>query len=593
MFNNYENKTYTNHIQIEISDLEIDKKNSGNINKKENQVDSEQKNYLETTFQPKCIFTKENNNISFYLSSSKNSFRSTKNKNKTIAPVNTKKSTNQSNKTFSLAQSLGEEKFSYNFNAIKRKISNINNQKNENSNIDRININQLNTKFKKPKRTIKSYKKQKNIENTTNLNMIENNKIMAYDSDINLNLQKTRSKINQMYKKQEADEICFPSKKTHSPPSSITNEEIVNKYQTHTLKYQNFFGSFNGLKNYRVAKSSSKIKVNQLNDFNIDKLIEIGDKYVNLKKPVLPLGKIMNNNILYYKKNRIKHVKKKIPINSKIFNNKYSYDVQVIPNFFKFNKKDMNIDSDEKDENKTEIKKDNKNVVKKIIYKNNLKNKNNENNIESQPNSVIIKNLDFINKTESNENLKISKISKKFSKNDKKEPKFEKNSDKNNYEIQNNKKIAQNEKLQKRLKNSNFEQKLNSVENNNNNNKKEKSYIFINRRNEKQSNKNILSEPKLLTDDESNYKRKILKNKNIIQNKEILVTENKKYNKNKKISTNFYYNETKNKNYYGYDERHNLEDTIDNHAYYESFHSRKKPLDLSIDKVVKNLNKGK
>ena len=592
MFNNYENKTYTNYIQSEISDLEIDKKNSGNINKKENQVDSEQKNYLETTFQPKCIFTKENNNISFYQSSSKNSYRSTKNKNKTFAPVNTKKSTNQSNKTFSLAQSLEEEKFSYNFNSIKRKNSNINNQKNENSNIDRINIDQLNTKFKKPKRTIKSYKNQKNIENTTNLNNIENNKLMAYDSDINLNLQKTRSKINQMYKKQEVDEICFPSKKTHSPPSSITNEEIVNKYQTHTLKYQSFFGSFNGLKNYRVAKSSSKIKVNQLNDFNIDKLIEIGDKYVNLKKPVLPLGKIMNNNILYYNKNRIKHVKNKIPINSKIFNNKYSYDVQVIPNFFKFNKKNMNIDSDEKDENKTEIKKDNKKVIKKIIYKNNLKNKNNENNIENQPNSVIIKNLDFINKTENNENLKISKISKNCSKNDKKEPKFEKNSDKNNYEIQNNKKKAQNKKLQKKLKNSNFEQKLNSVENNNNN-KKEKNYIFINRRNEKQSNKNILSEPKLLTDDESNYKRKILKNKNIIQNKEILVTENKKYNKNKKISTNFYYNETKNKNYYGYDERHNLEDTIDNHAYYESFHSRKKPLDLSIDKVVKNLNKGK
>ena len=589
MIKKYENRTYTDNIQNEISDLEIQKKNSENIIKKENKQDSLKNHFLETTFQPKCIFTKENNNISFYQSNSRNSYRSTTYKNKKMTPVNTKNSTNKSNKVSSLAQSLGEEAFSYNFNAIKRKNSNVVNKKNENFNTDRININQLSTKLKKPRKTIKSCKKENSIQNTENLNMIPNNRLAVYDSDINLNLKKPRSKINQMYKKQDVEEIYFPSKKTHSPPSSIQNEEIVNKYQTHTLKYQSFFGSFNGLKNYRVAKSSSKIKVNQLNDFNIDKLIEIGDKYVNLKKPVLPLGKIMNNNILYYNKNRIKHVKNKIPINSKIFNNKYSYDVQVIPNFFKFNKKDINKDSEEKDENKTDIKKDNKRVIKKIIYKNNLKNNknnNNENKIQNQPNSVIMKNLDFFD-PENNENLKISKISRKFSKNDTNQPNFEKNTDKNNNEIQNNYKIAQNEKLKKKLVISNFGQKRNSINiDDNNNNKKEKSYIIMNRRNEKQTNKNILYEPKLLTDDESNYRNKKVKNKGTTQNKEILVTEGEKYIKNNKYSNNFYYNETKNKNYYGYDERHNLEDTIDNHAYYESVHSRKKPVDLVIDKII-------
>ena len=589
MIKKYENRTYTDNIQNEISDLEIQKKNSENIIKKENKQDSLKNHFLETTFQPKCIFTKENNNISFYQSNSRNSYRSTTYKNKKMTPVNTKNSTNKSNKVSSLAQSLGEEAFSYNFNAIKRKNSNVVNKKNENFNTDRININQLSTKLKKPRKTIKSCKKENSIQNTENLNMIPNNRLAVYDSDINLNLKKPRSKINQMYKKQDVEEIYFPSKKTHSPPSSIQNEEIVNKYQTHTLKYQSFFGSFNGLKNSRVTKSSSRLRVNQLNDFNIDKLIEIGDKYVNLKKPVLPLGRIMNNNILYYNKNRIKHIKNKIPINSKIFNNKYSYDVQVIPNFFKFNKKDINKDSEVKDENKTDIKKDNKRVIKKIIYKNNLKNNknnNNENKIQNQPNSVIMKNLDFFD-PENNENLKISKISRKFSKNDTNQPNFEKNTDKNNNEIQNNYKIAQNEKLKKKLVISNFGQKRNSINiDDNNNNKKEKSYIIMNRRNEKQTNKNILYEPKLLTDDESNYRNKKVKNKGTTQNKEILVTEGEKYIKNNKYSNNFYYNETKNKNYYGYDERHNLEDTIDNHAYYESVHSRKKPVDLVIDKII-------
>ena len=589
MIKKYENRTYTDNIQNEISGLEIQKKNSENIIKKENKPDSLKNHFLETTFQPKCIFTKENNNISFYQSNSRNSYRSTTNKNKKKTPVNTKNSTNQSNKVSSLAQSLGEEAFSYNFNAIKRKNSNVVNKKKENFNTDRININQLSTKLKKPRKTIKSCKKENSIQNTENLNMIPNNRLAVYDSDINLNLKKPRSKINQMYKKQDVEEIYFPSKKTHSPPSSIQNEEIVNKYQTHTLKYQSFFGSFNGLKNSRVTKSSSRLRVNQLNDFNIDKLIEIGDKYVNLKKPVLPLGRIMNNNILYYNKNRIKHIKNKIPINSKIFNNKYSYDVQVIPNFFKYNKKDINKDSEEKDENKTDIKKDNKRVIKKIIYKNNLKNNknnNNENKIQNQPNSVIMKNLDFFD-PENNENLKISKISRKFSKNDTNQPNFEKNTDKNNNEIQNNYKIAQNEKLKKKLVISNFGQKRNSINiDDNNNNKKEKSYIIMNRRNEKQTNKNILYEPKLLTDDESNYRNKKVKNKGTTQNKEILVTEGEKYIKNNKYSNNFYYNETKNKNYYGYDERHNLEDTIDNHAYYESVHSRKKPVDLVIDKII-------
>ena len=131
---------------------------------------------------------------------------------------------------------------------------------------------------------------------------------------------------------------------------------------------------------------------------------------------------------------------------------------------------------------------------------------------------------------------------------------------------------------------------MNLKENIENNNRFEKNSF----RNDKQ--KNDLGEKKLLTDDEGNYRNnnnnniqmkidKINKMNNNVQNKEIIINENKKY-KNNKILSNMYYKENKPKNYYGYDERHNLEDTINNHAYYESVHSKKKINNCSFEKVV-------
>ena len=303
MNNKYEIKTYTNGIQSEISDIEIDKKKLESNKNTNSKTDTEQKNFLKTTFQPKCIFTKQNNNISFYQSNAKNSYRTSKHY-KNLSPFTSNKDSTQNNTAIVSNQSLGEEKFSCNFMAL-RKPNNKNINIEENQNTQRVNINELNAKYKKPKRTIKSYKKQFNVEKSDNFNMLSY-RPMEYDSDNNY--IKKKYKINQLFKKQGVDEIFYPSKKTHTPHPQ--NGEIKERYQTHTLKYQSFFGSFNGIKNTRVAKSTSKIKINQLNDFNIEKLIEIGDKYANLRKPVLPLGKIMNNNIMYYN-SRIKNAKKK------------------------------------------------------------------------------------------------------------------------------------------------------------------------------------------------------------------------------------------------------------------------------------------
>ena len=559
MYKKYENKTYTESAQNDVSDLEIKKNNFVLKNKTNNNTDTEQNNKKQITFQPKCIFTKQNNNISFYQSNSKNSRRTSTN-NKDLSPLpDGKKPITQKINSLSQSQNFGEEKFSYNYTSLKRENSNKINKKVSKENNQRINIDEINTKYQKPQRTIKSYKKQFNVEKSDNFNMLSY-RPMEYDSDINLNLNKERPKIIPIYKKQEVDEIFYPSKRTHSPQAPADNEEIKDKYQTHTLKYQSFFGSFNGSKNSRVAKSNSKINANQLNDFNIDKLIEIGDKYVKFGKPVLPLGKILNNNIINYN-NRIK-TKKKIPINSKQFNTYYSYEVQPIPNFSKYSKKSENkiIDKNNEDLNNN-ITKDKNRVSKKIISKNILKN-------TKLDNSNQIINTELSQKRNSRKNTK----------------KVHKNNLEKKEENQNIEEKEENEKIKKKRANLNSSQKHIGISDNN---KSEKNYIITNIRNEEQNTQNILTEQKLLTDDEGKNRTKIKSNeKKIVSNKNILVTECKKYNKNNRVASNLYYKDNKQKNYYGFDERHNLEDTIDNHAYYESIHSKKKISNLCIDKVI-------
>ena len=571
MYKKFEIKTYSQNIENELSDVEIEKKNSAKDDNIINKTDKEQKYLLETNFQPKSIFTKQNNNISFFQSNSSNNFKASQNKN--LNPSNNNKNiVSQSTTAVPSKQSFGEEKLSCDCSSLKRKSSNQSSKKTNSKENQRINIDELNTKYKKPKRTIKSYKKQFNIQKSDNFNMLSYRPI-EYDSDINLNLNKDRPKIIQMYKKQEVDEIFFPSKRTHSPQSSNQKEEVPNKYQTHTLKYQSFFGSFNCTKNSRFAKSTSKLKINQLNDFNIDKLIEIGDKYANLKKPVLPLGKIMNNNIIY--NNKIKHYKNKIPINSKMYNN-YNCETQVFKDNLQYSQKVVNQNMDD---NK-------KRVTKKIISKTNLgsirnsKNTTDDNKDENQIKNNIKKNLNFNDESENKNNKKIITLKKRHSKNNSREI-LNQNKYEQNYETQNIQEISQNKTLKKNS-NLNLSQKHNG---NNNDNNKITKYNINNTRNEKQNNKNILSEPKLLTDDENNIRNKVINRKKLLPNKEILITENKNSNKNNKLSSNIYFKENI-KNYYGYDERHNLEDTIDNHAYFESVHSKKKVSNLAIDKVI-------
>ena len=576
----YEINTYSNGTKSEISDLETMKKNVEVDNNKNNKTDSEQNVFLGTTFQPKSFLSKQNNNISFFQSTSNSTNRSSKN-NKYFSPsIDNKNSTNQNSTAMTSTQSFGEEKFSYNFISLKGKIKE-NENKDDNKNAERINIEELNSKIKKPKRTIKSYQKQYNIQKGDNFNMLSY-RPMECNSDNNMNLNKGKTKTNQIYKKQEVDEICYPSKKTYSTQTTIQKENGKKKYQTHSLKYQSFFGSFNGYKNSRVTKSTSKMKINQLNEFNIDKLIEIGDKYANLKKPVLPLGKIMNNNIMYH--NKVKY-NNKIP-NSKIYS-KYSYDAQPISDFSKYTKKSTDKYLLERKENNINYINEKKRVTKKRISKKSFKNTKtvssvNTENKEDIPVNSIMRNIDFNTEVDNNDNnINLNQVKKHHSK------KYTKDTQTLNEFYQNI--VGQNNQpnpkpykrktyiiLNKKHNETSFQ---NKIEDNN--------LINKTKIGKQINNNNILTDSKILTEEEKNYKNKILYKINNMKNKEILINENtnNNYKINNRMSSKIYYKDTNPKTYYGYDERHNLENTIDNNAFYESKHSKKKLRNLANDKV--------
>ena len=591
MFTKYEIKTYPDNPR----------KNSKNNNYINNEKDTEQ--ITETTFQPKCIFTKQNNNISFYQSSSKNSFKNSKNKDKkstaNITPImKTKKNIYTINTTQEKSEENAIQNFSYNYSGIldntkkrknqtiKNNINNINinitpnnntfNFNNNNSEyIDnnnnkpkRLNLKEHLTQRNTKKRITKSCKKQYNVQKRDDFNVLSYRQ-PEEDSDINALgiIPNKKNKIIKIYKKQEVDEIFLPSKRTHSPTITNKRTEEVEKYQTHTLKYQNFFGSFNCNNPKKIKKSISKRKINQLNDFNIDKLIEIGDKYVNMQKPVLPLGKIMNNNILFFK-NKIKKNKFQIPINT--YNNCF--------NFSKYSKRSFNTYIDDDKENIPNLINDKNRVTKKIISKNNLRN-NSKKNIkdndfdenESQKKSednTIRKNLQFKNENETqniknndylnNSGTNVSVIIKKRNlKNNsgflRKQNSFDKNMKNNDFE-----EIIPKRKFQKITYNLSL--------NNNTNNNKNSNYILL-----KENKKN----EKLLTYDISNYRSSRNNKKKIEQNnnRQILIDININKRNNKYINNGV--NKNKSKNYYGYDDRHNLEETINNHAYYESLYYKK------------------
>ena len=349
-----------------------------------------------------------------------------------------------------------------------------------------------------------------------------------FESDYNTYIyeNKNNSKLNKIYRKQGVNEIFFPSARTYSRQESSSKEKRKNKYQSRTLKFQSFFGCFNP-KNKRITKSNSKN--NQLGYFNIDKLIEIGDKYANLGKPSLPLGKVMNNNIIYHHK--IKNKKCKIPVDYKNRNYK-SNEFKVINHFTRYNKKIINKDTYcPINENKSYIFNDNKRI-KKIISKNNMKNersivieKKGDNKGQKYENTIK-KSLNFDTDIKNNDIINSSiKFINKY-------PKF---NTKEDLDISNNnnqdKNFLDNEKEKKIL--------IKKI------NKNPGKYNLMLNANEKQSYIDKRSQQIIIKDENNNLYSNMKIPIKYCKNKEIILNENKKFKKVKIPYNNFYINNSK------------------------------------------------
>ena len=165
MFDKYENKTYNEYIQSEIPNLEIKKTNIIEKDNIKDTINTKKQNNFESTIQPKNVLTKSNNNICFYQSNSKDNYNNYNNySTKNLMPlpcITHSDNKNDINPLLVPSDAFWEEKFSCIYTALKSKDE----ENNPNSNMERVNLDQfVNSKYKKPQRTIKSYQKKFNIQ---------------------------------------------------------------------------------------------------------------------------------------------------------------------------------------------------------------------------------------------------------------------------------------------------------------------------------------------------------------------------------------------------------------------------------------------
>ena len=233
------------------------------------------------------------------------------------------------------------------------------------------------------KRSIKTYQNKFDIQKSIHFNVLSHKKDDIDEEDVE---EDYAFQNNYILRKQYAGGLFFPSKKARSPLPSNYSMEGWNKlmtYQTPTLKFQSFFGTFN------QENGGAKKKKNKLEDFNIDKLIEIGDNY-NIKwKPISAFSKNsvdikLNNKLL---KNHKSFTKRSKNINNLQF--KLSTNVKKISHVQIKRKKNTN-------ELKTP--KNNKTISIKCLKKK-------DNNEKGDKNRVII---NISNKDKDN------KVDKKF-----------------------------------------------------------------------------------------------------------------------------------------------------------------------------------
>ena len=664
MYDKYVIRTYPENCIQENSESDSENELSNLPFKKATYVNDNE--YTDDNIIPSYI-NKETNNISYYPPNSKINLKERQIKNKTILQkqmnVNYDSDIiNKQNRTNINYLNLNDNKKNYFYNKLKKEEESKENTFEQYYSNDRVDLNKYfnikQAELHLPSRTLKKYKAQYlDVEKSDNF------KVLSYrpeDYETDINKPKKNSKIIQVFKKQEASELFFPSKRARSPPSSptsaknstkklekkIDNNKFQSFYQAPTLKFQSFFGSFmqpKKTKNLNQAKSTSKSRVNQLHDFNIEKLIEIGDNKSNKFGNILSFGKkikslknrhkikkklIEKENMKYKARTEINTNEEtqtpiqRIQIDSKDYNlmrrannntnKKLVCHVQIKrkrniinnqnlntnPNKIEQNSKiDNNINKQYKhnqslNKNNTVIKSrrvntsnnnTDENIVRKKITKSNPKiqgsnffyqsqnNKVNTTPINSTRHSTNRNNNNIINKISPIKTVQNNKINidiNKINKND------------NNNEIINNNTTNQNNNSKFHYSIRNFNNVENNLPKNN-----YKNYSLINKDNKikkELSKQNMLTEIKELEYNESNDNDLIEDNKTSINLKKGAITDEEKLKKTQRINNTgikdmkkSYQKEFKNKKYYGYDDRHNLEGTINNHTTYVSKYTKK------------------
>ena len=368
MFEKYQVNSNPETFLEDNSDIDIGKIKSILANKKSTYINPQR--YSGNSFQPESIFLLENDNISGCQLDLKNSCRDPKNHGKKYNMTERYNRCNDCQKSGSLLpQNYMEENpscYSSSRGIIDKYLNN-NKIKSLNKKIykDKL-LNQTDEQIEK--RRIKSIQNKFNIQKRDNFN------VLSYRPEGDeSNLKKLNGKIIQIFKKQDVGELFIPSNRTQSPLSSTHSsekkEEKLFSCQNPALKFQSFFGAFvkpNHNKITSQARSLSKIK---LDDYNIDKLIEIGDNCETKLSPILCFGK------------KLKNIKNKM----KLKNNKFNTNSNIIKNMPKTNEVN-NIDN---------------------TTKNNIINKNGEKNglIISQTKEIEIGNNNLTNEINKNNEI--------------------------------------------------------------------------------------------------------------------------------------------------------------------------------------------
>ena len=233
MYDKYVIRTYPENCIQENSESDSENELSNLPFKKATYVNDNE--YTDDNIIPSYI-NKETNNISYYPPNSKINLKERQIKNKTILQkqmnVNYDSDIiNKQNRTNINYLNLNDNKKNYFYNKLKKEEESKENTFEQYYSNDRVDLNKYfnikQAELHLPSRTLKKYKAQYlDVEKSDNF------KVLSYrpeDYETDINKPKKNSKIIQVFKKQEASELFFPSKRARSPPSPPTSAKNSTK----------------------------------------------------------------------------------------------------------------------------------------------------------------------------------------------------------------------------------------------------------------------------------------------------------------------------------------------------------------------------